>query len=197
MSEVEGGRWRAEVWPGSRGEYPVAFFVIDGPSPLAGLVADYRWKEAEDEQLYAEYCELLTATVLPRVAVKIGHRRVVDPETGAPSWDQWTAETPEDIDRYLKAGISVEVDQERAAAITNLQDLQVAHDRAWESSGLAAAERATEAAYDAKYRARQEVFAYRPATLAEVSSKNEFLAELLGSGFQFSPEDLGAVFGQK
>lgn len=201
MSEVENGRWRAEIWPASLGEYPVAFFAIDGPSPLAELIADYRWKKAEAERLFATYVNLEDRTSLPTVEVFFGRVQIVSEKVGEVSWGQWRATTPEEVRRHYLRNIMyfsskrTEIERECEDALSRLQQAQQAYDQAWKESGLAAAEVASDAAHDAKRQATRAIFAYHPATMAEVELKNSFLEEQLDEGYKFCSGDLTQIFG--
>lgn len=170
---------------------------------LAELIGDWRWKVAECQRLDAELADLYTRTELPPLSVRFGRRRIKDAVTGKISWTRWESAFPEEIRRHFALHQSGSFPAEFAEKAARKEKRVLARlERQWRrrsaakaAAGITALEDLFDWASLAKWDLVYEIFAYRPASLAEADGKNRFLAELQAAGHEFDAEDLEIIFG--
>lgn len=196
---------RRSILAGAAAALAVPTAAVATASPLDELIADYRLACEEEEALFAEFGRIDDSTEIPLIAVRYGSRRRQDPDTGEVTFSPWVFSTVQDIDKHFDAlrdswhvrhqpEFVPEVEARRATALADYHAQKLAQDEARRASGLAAAALLADQALFRMLDIRREIFAYRPATLSEVATKNAFLLELVSEGINLR-DDLAVIFG--
>lgn len=196
---------RRSILAGAAAALAVPTAAVATASPLDELIADYRLACEEEEALFAEFGRIDDSTEIPLIAVRYGSRRRQDPDTGEVTFSPWVFSTEQDIDKHFDAlrdswhvrhqpEFIPEVEARRATALADYHVQKLAQDEARRASGLAAAALLADQALFRMLGIRLEIFAYRPATLSEVATKNAFLLELVRDGIGLQ-DHLELIFG--
>lgn len=195
---------RRSILAGAAAALAVPTAAVATASPLDELIADYRLACEEEEALFAEFGRIDDSTEIPQIAVRYGKRRRQDPATGEVSFGPWIFATESQINQHFdtlrdswhvrhQPEFVPEVEARRATALADYHAQKLAQDEALRASGLAAAALLADQALFRMLGIRREIFAYRPATLSEVATKNAFLLGLLREGIDLRG-DLEAIF---
>lgn len=175
-------------------------------SRLDELIADYRWAEEAATAAEDNFNVLFEATELPKPQVRCGKRRIRDSVSGDVTWGTWEFGFTFEIERHFEPWLSLasapnspigniqEIEAERDALIEDLMRQQALLAEAERASGITAAEDAVNRAILHKEELREEIFAFRPSSMAEVAVKNAWLLEQLRSGNSLE-DDLVTIFG--
>lgn len=186
---------------------PAAPALAAQASDLDEMIADHRWAKAAADAAVVAHWELEEKHRLPDLAIEYGRRRVEDPATGVVSYEPMRFRTREQIEahfgRMIKAWESDRLQRSQVAVLKATRDRLLAEFAAIEAQrreteqrlGISVAAEMAERACRHTAELRRSIFAYRPATMSEVSAKNRFLSDLLSEGFDFDGE-LQAIFAE-
>lgn len=160
-------------------------------SPLDELIADWRLAAEEADVLSAEADRILACADLPTVEVHVGRRRFRYPDQVQRSFDPLIAAWEND---RLGAEFAPRLRKQRDELITELGRQEAARREAERNCGLTAAEALADQACDRARAIRKEIIAWRPASMAEVATKDAWLLQQVRDGINLQ-DDLAVIFG--
>jgi hypothetical protein len=191
--------------------------VAPPTSSLCDLIAEYRWRrfEADAADLFEgkAYAEFIRLHPLP--VVHVGRKIVKDPKTGFnmqdPDSDDWLYTTwqfshAEEIQQYFRFADhpwpSTQSEKQKAVArvrrdahLAELESLWEAWRDAKAAHGVTDLEVAATTTYNAMCDVREAIFAYRPATLAELDVKNRFVVDHFSQRGEIEWHEIASIFG--
>ena len=203
LNHCDNGSWRAEIAPSRRERHNV-LFVVDLPSELDRLLADYQTAS----QAYARAAKAHQDAwgSLPVVEIQYAERRRYDPETKCcvavvPLVARWRREILAYY-QFLDDGNPLIGERFRERLRSDRDDALARYDQLWEARRRAEEavelERLEIEAFEAEgvwIAARKALFEYSPQTINDAKRKNVFLLSLLREKVEFDEDDLASIFG--
>lgn len=174
-------------------------------SPIAELIADYEMAVEAEAAAYDALERLYASADLPIVEVACGKRRFRDQETGEITFGPWLFSQAFEIEQHF--GISIdawrtnpgqtafiaELEAKRDSLLAELRQKEAVRIAAEDACGITAADEMALRAMQQRLAIRADIFAHRPASLAEAAERDAFLLRLHREGVDLR-DYLPAIF---
>lgn len=153
---------------------------------LEELIADWRYKAAEEDELFERYEALLKQLPARHIehVYRAGQTKIFTDE--------------EQIDRAYGIGIPIEHDrgtrEKHAAAVSAFRRQMRLYRAARKRLRVDEAERLADGAWRAKMAAQDAIFAYSPATIAEARERSAFILARVNENHDFTDDHWRMIF---